>query len=129
MEEVISHCDESDDDYDDDLDLDDPDEPIMDGSDDEFSDLEGDDLDDPGLGPSLTAGCLGQSDTPDPSDSPDPSNSPGSTTWTATTKRIPIQPFTSPTGPIEDISSSPMEVFNMFFPPEIMEEIVKQRIC
>ena len=69
---------ESNDDYDDDLDLDDPDEPIMDGSDDEFSDLEGDDLDDPGPDPSLTAGFLGPSDTPGPSDSPgQPPPSPG----------------------------------------------------
>ena len=43
-----------------------------------------------------------------------------------TTKRIPIQPFTSPTGPIEDISTSPIEVFDLFFTPDLMDEIVKQ---
>ena len=54
------------------------------------------------------------------------SGSPGSTTWTATTTRVPIQPFTSPTGPIEDISEHPIKVFNLFFTPDLMEEIVRQ---
>ena len=104
--------------------LDDPDDPIMDGSDDEFSDLEGDNLDDPDLDPPLTACFSSPSpyDTPGPSETlgpgpSGPSDSPGSTIWTATAKQISIQPFTSPTGPIEDIPS-PME-------PELMEEMVK----
>lgn len=60
LQEVLLHCD-SDEDYDDDY-LDDPDKPVMDGSDDEFSDLEGNDLDelegdlDSGPNPSPNAG-------------------------------------------------------------------------
>ena len=41
VDEVVLQCDDSDEDLDDDLD-----EPIMDGSDGEFSDLEGNELDD-----------------------------------------------------------------------------------
>ena len=121
LQEVLLHCD-SDEDYDDDY-MDDPDEPVMDGSDDEFSDLEGNDLDelegdlDSDPTPSPNTGSSGTSASPDSS---------GSTTWTATTMRIPIQPFTSPTGPIEDISEHPIEVFDLFFTPDLMEEIVRQ---
>ena len=85
------------------------DDPVMEGSD-EFSDLEGNDLDelegdlDSSPNPSPNAGSTESSST---SASP---GSPGSTTWTATTTHIPIQPFTPPTGPIEDISEHPIEV-------------------
>ena len=135
LQEVLLHCD-SDEDYDDDY-FDDPDDPVIDGSDDEFSDLEGNDLDelegdfDSGPNPSPKAGSPESSsasaspNSPDSSGS-DSSGSPGSTTWTPTTTHIPIQPFTSPTGPIEDISDHPMEVFDLFFTPDLMEEIVKQ---
>ena len=128
LQEVLLHCDSDDEDYDDGY-LDDPDEPVMDGSDDEFSDLEGNDLDelegdlDSSPDPSPTTGSLESSGAAASPGSPDSS---GSTTWTATTKRVPIQPFTSPTGPIEDISEKPMEVFDLFFTPDLMEEIVKQ---
>ena len=120
LQEVLLHCD-SDEDYDDDY-FDDPDEPVMDGSDDEFSDLEGNDLDelegdlDSGPSPSPNAGSPGSSASPGSPDSSgsNSSGSPGSTTWTATTTRVPIQPFSSPTGPFEDISEHPIEVFNLF---------------
>ena len=134
LQEVLLHCD-SDEDYDDDY-FDDPDEPVMDGSDDEFSDLEGNDLDelegdlDSSPNPSPNADFPESSGASASPGSPDSSSnsfgSPGSTAWTATTTRIPIQPFTSPTGPIEDISEHPIEVFNLFFTPDLMEEIVRQ---
>ena len=125
VEEVIDYCDDSDEDYDDYRD--DLDEPIMDGGDDEFTDLEGNDLDDEDEDntnsrpdPSLTANLPGSPGSPC---SP---GSPGSATWTTTIKRVPIQPFTSPTCPIEDISSVPIGVYDLFFTPYLMEEIVKQ---
>ena len=103
----------------------DPEEPVMEGSDDEFSDLEGDDFDDD----------INEGDhNPDPmDDSPAAPITAGSSslardcesTWTTTIKRVPIQPFTSPTGPIQNIPSSPLEVFNLFFSPDLYEKIVR----
>ena len=61
-----------------------------------------------------------------PSGSSQLPGSSGSAMWSTTIKRVLIQPFTSPTGPVEDISSSPIDVFNLFFTPDLMEEIVKQ---
>ena len=100
---VLEHWEDSDDeDY---VDYDDFDEPVLEGSDDEFSDFEGD----------------------DDIEESDPTTSPGSSsttptfsgdqesTWTATLKRVPIQPFTSSVGPSLDIPSSPLEVFDLFF--------------
>ena len=116
VDEVVLQCDDSDEDLDDCMD--DLDEPIMDGSDDEFNDLEGNESDD-------------ETEADDLDSSPDPtlnasSPGPSGSMWTMTTKHIPIQPFTSPTGPTEDISTSPIEVFDLFFSPDLMDEIVKQ---
>ena len=47
-------------------------------------------------------------------------------TWSTTIKQLNIQPFTSPVGPIQDISSSPLEVFDLFFSPDLMERIVRE---
>ena len=126
----------------------------MDGSDDEFSDLEGDDLDeteedavDSTPDPNVNSGLASLSSSsgsgsidsavPDPSThgsavpGSDSHGSPGaagpsSSTWTTTTKRIPIQPFTSPTGPVEDTSSLPVDVFDLYLSPDLMCKIVKQ---
>ena len=128
LQEVLLHCDSDEDYY-----FDDPDEPIMDGSDDEFRDLEGNDLDElegdldscpPNAGsPKSSSASASPSSPSSPvSSGSDSSGSPGSTTWTPTTTHIPIQPFTSPTGPIEDICEHPMEVFNLFFTPDLMGE-------
>ena len=123
VDEVLLYCDGSNEDYDDYID---PDEPIMDGSDDEFSDLEGNELDD-----ETEEGNLDSSPDLFPTAaSPSSSSSSGSTiaaetTWTTATKRVVIQPFTSPTSPIEDISALPMEVFDLFS-TDLMEETVKQ---
>ena len=151
VNEVVMHCEDSDDDLDDYMD--DFDEPVMDGSDDEFSDLEGDDLDegeedavDSTPDPTVNSGLASLSSSsgsgfvdsavPDPSTrgsavpGSDPTDSgiagASSSTWTTATTRIPIQPFTSPTGPVEDISSLPVDVFDLYFSPDLMCEIVKQ---
>ena len=50
------------------------------------------------------------------------SSGPSGSMWQTTMKRIPIQLFT---GPVEGISS-PIEVFDLFFSPDLMDEIVKQ---
>ena len=126
---MLLHCD-SDEDYDDDY-FNDPDEPVMDGSD-GFSDLEGNNLDelegdlDSGPNPFPSAGSPESSGASASPGSPDSSGSPGFITWTATTTRVPIQPFTSPTGAIKDISEHPIEVFDLFFTPELIEVIVRQ---
>ena len=98
----------------------DPDEPVMEGSDDEFSDLEGDENDD-----------IDEGDRdPDPMDDTPAGSSSLSgdceSTWSTTIKRVRIQPFTSPTGPIQNIPSSPLEVFDLFFSPDLYEKIVEE---
>ena len=47
-------------------------------------------------------------------------------TWSTTIKCLSIHPFTSPVGPTQGISSSPLEVFDLFFFPDLMEIIVKE---
>ena len=96
----------------------------MEGSDDEFSDLEGDESDDDiddgdhdamdGAAASSSAGASNSSQDPE-------------STWSTTIKRLNIQPFTSPVGPTQDISSSPLEVFDLFFSPDLMERIVREQ--
>ena len=110
LQEVLLHCD-SDEDYDDDY-LDDPNEPVMDGSDDEFSDLEGNNWMSLLTPVQIHLPNAGSCESSSASASPD---SPGSTTWTATRTHIPIQPFTSPTGLVEDISEHPIEEFSTYF--------------
>ena len=46
--------------------------------------------------------------------------------WSTTTKRLLIHPFTSTVGPTQDIFSSPLEVFEQFFSPDLMERIVTE---
>ena len=92
----------------------------MEGNDDEFSDLEDEYVDE---------------DDPDTMDDP-PTDSPAAAStrsseeqqkWsTTTTKRLLIHPFTSTVGHTQDISSSPLEVFEQFFSPDLMERIVTE---
>ena len=51
---------------------------------------------------------------------------PQESTWTATLKRVPIQTFTSSLGPSLDIPSSPVEVFDLFFSPDLLQIIVRE---
>ena len=121
VDDVLQQCEDSDDDY---AECDyDPDEPVMEGSDDEFSDLEGDESDD-----DIDDGDHDAMDSAAASSSAGASNSSQDpeSTWSTTIKRLNIQPFTSPVGPTQDISSSPLEVFDLFFSPDLMERIVRE---
>ena len=119
VDDVVQQCVDSDDDY---AECDyDPDEPVMEGSDDEFGDFEGDESDE-----DIDEGVLDTMHTPAAS-SAGASSSSGDqeSTWNTTIKRLNIQPFTSPVGPTQDIYSSPLEVFNLFFSPDLIEKIVR----
>ena len=121
VDDVVQQCADSDDDY---ADFEyDRDEPVVEGSDDEFSDLEGDEPDD-------------DMDEHDPDTTPDTpasssagaSNSSGDddSIWSTTIKRLSIHPSTSSVGPTQHISFSPLEVFDL----DLMEKIVKEQcIC
>ena len=121
-------------DVEDDQDYDDPDEPVMEGSDDEFSDLELDEDDtdaDVDLPPPRSPLLLSPS-TPSP---PSPPSSPSSSmsdspsppaTWTSTLKPVEVKPFTSPVGPTTVIPESPREVFEMFFNDDLMKLMVTE---
>jgi hypothetical protein len=90
----VQQCADSDDEYPD-FEYD-PDEPVMEGSDDKFSDLEGYELDD-------------NMDEDDSDTTPDTQASSGAgastssgdddSTWSTTIKRLSIPPFTAPIGP------------------------------
>lgn len=118
VDDVVQQCVDSDDDYAD-YDLD-PDEPVMEGSDDEFSDLEGDESDDDLDESNLDT----MHDTA--SSSAGTSTLGQESTWSTTIKRLNIRSFTSPVGPTQDISSSPLKVFDLFFSPDLIEKIVKE---
>ena len=92
----------------------------MEGSDDEFSDLDENDCEDE-INSSDPTSMHGSPASLSPS-----SSSWNQQSWSATFKLISIQPFTSPVGPTQYISSSPLEVFNLLFSPDLVEEIVKQ---
>ena len=85
----------------------------MEGSDDVFSYLEEEyvDEDDPDAMDDL------------PADASTARSSEEQQKWSTTTI---IHPFTSAVSPTQDISSSPLEVFEQFFSPDLMERIVKE---
>ena len=120
-------------DVDDDQDYDDPDEPVMEGSDDEFSDLELDEDDtdaDVDLPPPRSPLLLSPS-TPSPPSPPSPSSSMSDSpsppaTWMSTLKPVEVKPFTSPVGPAIAIPESPREVFEMFFSDDLMKLMVTE---
>ena len=92
VDDVVQQCADSDDDY---ADFEyDPDEPVMEGSDDEFSDLEGDEPDDdPDTIPDTPASSSAGAST---------SSGDDDSTWSTTIKRLSIHPFTSPVGPTQE---------------------------
>ena len=135
-------------DDDDEMDYDDPNEPIMDGSDDEFSDLEFDEDDavhdsppptsplvaSPLLSSLLTTSPMAQG-SPDntslpspfpssPSSNVDPPSPPA--TWTSTLTPVEVKTFNSPVGPTTPVPETPREVFEMFFGDELMELMVTE---
>ena len=95
----------------------DVDEPMMPGSDDEFSDLEDiEDIDDDN--DSL--------DTPNP---PPPNQNSASDTlpsWSTTLTPVTVPPFTSPVGPKVPIPESPSDTFEMMFTPAFLDTMVQQ---
>ena len=138
----------SDEKSDDELELDDPDEPIMEGSDGAFSDLssvesEEEDEDDsspctqtPPTNITITANGLISAIQPTTaanptsrSTNPSSTNGPGSTSqptsWSSTLHPVTINPFTSPVGPAVPIAS-PLDVFTLFFSSDLMEEITNE---
>ena len=134
-EEVLLAVDSDDDDYD----VDDPGEPFMDGSDEEFSDLdEDDDLDNMDVSPPHSPLGLPSEDTSagaSPCSSPagaSPPSSPASTSasvppmWTQSLQPVNIYPFQSQTGPTVPIPESPLEVFQLLFTTSLMQMIVDE---
>ena len=127
---------------DNDQDYDDPNEPIMEGSDDEFSDLELDDEPDYDLPPPLSPLASPQSPTSpsfqasptspvsplspqaSPHSSPSSSSPSQPATWTSTLKPVQIKPFNSPVGPTRAIPETPKEIFELFFTDDLMQQMV-----
>ena len=104
----------------------DADEPMMPGSDDEFSDLEDGHLED------IEDDDDGDNDIcHSPSHPPPPSDTPGSSSdtlpcWSSTLTSLTIPPFNSPVGPTVDIPESPSDTFDLIFTPELLDAIVEQ---
>ena len=93
VNDLVQQCADSDDVY---ADFEyDPDEPVMEGSDDEFSDLEDGPDDVPDTTPDAPASSSAGAST---------SSGDDNLTWNTTTKRLSIHPFTSPLGPTQEIS-------------------------
>ena len=104
----------------------DADEPMMPGSDDEFSDLE--DVEDDDNAYDTDSGdeiATPTPPTPPPRQTPS-SNSVTLPAWSSTVKPVTIQPFTSPVGPKVAIPDSPSGTFDMLFTPALMDTIVEQ---
>ena len=126
--------------------VDDPAEPFMEGSDEEFSNL--DDLDDdynddeqpslfdlpPGssqscpLSSTLYSSQSLTSSSPPSSQSHPPSTPSASTPaqWSSTLRLVTIHPFQSPVGPTVPIPDSPSKIFDLFFTPSLVQTIVDE---
>ena len=127
----------------DELEWDDPDEPIMEGSDDEFGDLwvleESEEEDeDEVLDTPATPNAPSPPSSPERAANPTPvptavnlsASVPNPTTqptsWSSTLHPVTINPFTSPVGPTVPISDSPLEVLELFFSADLMEKIIEE---
>ena len=138
---------------DDELELDDPDEPIMEGSDDDFNDLsslESEEEDEgfpdhsspctqtppptnititanrpnSAIQPTTVANPMSRSTNPRRTNGPDSTSQP--TSWSSTLHPVTINSFTSPVGPAVPIAASPLDVFTLFFSSDLMEEITNE---
>ena len=119
-----------------DEDLDDPEEPMMEGSDDNFSDLgeEGESDED------MDAEQDYQPPTVSPPTSPTPTTplsnpadllSSSSTLhlppqWSCDLKPVTIKPFTAPVGPTVDVPETPIGIFSLFFSSDLLDDIVEE---
>ena len=124
----------------DDEEWDDQGEPMMEGSDKEFSELDDDDdVDPPALAehlippsPQDSLSSLPPSHSllsPPPFSLSTPPSAPPTvspTSWSTTLNRVTIKPFTSPVGPTVPIPESPVEIFNLFFTDDILQTIVDE---
>ena len=114
---------------DDEDEFDDPGEPIMEGSDDEFSDLEGvgDDDDDNCTDPPGDT-SNGSDPTPLPQSSEGSPSSSQPTSWSSNLTRVTINPFpiTSLAGPTLTLPTSPLEIFKLFFHHDLVCVLVEE---
>ena len=131
------------------LEVDDPDKPLMEGSDDDFSDLSSVESEEEDKGfPDRSRVCTqtppptnnttaanGPDSTIPPTIAANPSINPSSnsgrdctsqpTSWSSTLHPVTINPFTSPVGPAVPISASPLDVFTLFS-SDLMEKITNE---
>ena len=107
-----------------------PDEPFMDGSDDDFSDLEGeldedDNDEDMDTDMSTPHSPPGWSPVGTPSTTPPPGTLPAM--WTTSLQPVTIiTPFQSAVGPTVPVPDSPLEVFELLFTAPLMQMIVDE---
>ena len=122
---LASLCSDDDDRYSDDGDFD---EPMMPGSDEEFSDCDDIDSDDENTPPS-----------PPPRVSPPPPHTfqsapsvagsdtgPSDVGWSSTLKPINVAQFTSHVGPTVTVPDSPLKVFELLFTNNLQSKIVEE---
>ena len=108
---------------DEDFDYDDPEEPCMDGSDDEFSDLD-DDIEDDDVDSATGSTSPALSD-----DSPPGTATPSTTLpqmWSRQLSPVTMSPFQSLVGPTVPISETPSDVFELFFTTHLLQLIVDE---
>ena len=55
-----------------------------------------------------------------------PTNTDNCTSWSSSLNPVTIKAFTSPVGPTVPISASPVDVFQLFFSADLMENIVRE---
>ena len=104
----------------------------MEGSDDELSDLEDvdkdngkDELEDSAAPSAIVPPGVFDSSMDSDSDI-DSTAAASHPRWTTTQRRNTINSFTSAVGPAVAISKSPLEVFQQFFTPELLDMIVQE---
>ena len=116
MDEVVAAIDDTRDYYDDDCEFD-KDEPVMDGSDDEYGEF--DEVAGEQIEHEMEVENEGIVDEVD--ETADLPNE-----WTQNLTQLHISPFSSSAGPTVDIPDDPLSVFNIFFTPEILQGITAE---
>ena len=101
-----------------DEDFDDPDEPMMEGSDEEFSDLDEEDSRDEDHAHSLCSAIVSALSSPDVAAQP--------TSWSSSQVPLNIREFTSSVGPTVTIPESLVEAFELFFTTDLLQRIVEE---
>ena len=141
VEQVVEALEDTIDDYveDDEYEYDaeyefDADECVMEGSDEEFGEfddelrdqIEVDEMEEE----NVEEDCMNVSEGENYSDSEEEEangeDSALPTTWSKKLKPVQIPPFTTPVGPLVPIPDTPVAIFELFFTPNILDEIVTQ---